>query len=306
MKTRGGKRKQDKVTQQPSVREFTDTRRERQPPEPPQTPPPTANRDGYEGRLDAVEREEVTTPVTNIAGRGVQWSTSQIAAWCEDSDQSVESDNVLMAEFSGEDGDIMTSYKAVKEAYNLILETSDEGDGDDAAIDVEGDVDELKMSIQEQKLINLELRVINLNGLILLLQFETKFPPTWASLPQEDKLRVINLRNKVKHTKLNTTKTISKTKSYTLKQNALNESKNFIPSLLPRKLGDVKQCELDKLLLEEGLEFISRYELELVSILLNPIVNSHYIFLFDVIGADGICRVDWQRFSVINADCRRT
>ena len=148
--------------------------------------------------------------------------------------------------------------------------------------------------------------MVNLNELIGLLQFETKFPPTWASLPQEDKLRVINLRNKVKHTKLNTTNTISKTKSYTIKQNALKESKNSIPSLLPRKLGDVKQCELDKLPLEEGLEFISRYELELVSILLNPIVNSHYIFLFDVIGADGIYRVDWQRVSVLKADCRIT
>lgn len=242
--------------------------------------------------MDDVEREEVSTPVTNIAGRGVQWSTSQIVACCIDSDESVASDQVLRDDFSGEEGDIVTSYEDVKDAYNLLMETSDEGDGEDAAIDMEGDVEELKRSLQEPKGINLELRVVNLNNLIGLLQFETKFPPTWASLPQEDKLQVIELRNKVKHTKLNTTKSISKTKSYTMKQIALNDSKSFIPSLLPRKLVDVKQCELDKLLLEEGLEFISRYELELVSMLLNPIVNSHYIFLFDVIGADGICRVD--------------
>ena len=230
--------------------------------------------------MAGVEREEPATPVRNINGRGVQWTTSQIVEWCLDSDESVASDQVRRDDFSGEEGDIMTSYNDVKDAYHLLMETSDEGDGEDAAIDMEGDVDELKMTLQEQKVINLELRVVNLNNLIGLLQFETKFPPTWASLPQEDKLQVIELRNKVKHTKLNTTKTISKTKSYTMKQIALNESKNFIPSLLPRKLGDVKQCELDKLLLEEGLEFISRYELELVSILLNPIVNSHYIFLF--------------------------
>ena len=100
MKTRGGKRKQDKVTSQSSGGESTDTRRQRQSPAPSETPPPPANRDSLEGRLDAVEREDVSTPVTNIAGRGVQWSTSQIVAWCIDSDQSVESDNVLMDDFT--------------------------------------------------------------------------------------------------------------------------------------------------------------------------------------------------------------
>ena len=224
MKTRGGKRKQDKVTSQSSGGEATDTRRQQQSPAPPQTPPPPANRDGLEGQLDGVEREELSTPVRNISGRGVQWTKSQIVEWCLDIDDSVESDQVGRDDFSGEEGDIMTSYNDVKDAYHLLIETSDEGDGEDAAIDMEGDVDELKMTLQEQKVINLELRVVNLNNLIGLLQFETKFPPTWASLPQEDKLQVIELCNKVKHTKLNTTKTISKTKSYTMKQNALNES----------------------------------------------------------------------------------
>ena len=87
-------------------------------------------------------------------------------------------------------------------------------------------------------------------------------------------------------------KNISKTKSYTIKKIALIESRHFIPTLLPRKMGDAKKRELDRLLLEEGLEFISRYELELVSFF-KPIMNSHYIFLFYVIGADGTCQVDW-------------
>ena len=157
----------------------------------------------------------------------------------------------------------------MKDAYHLLIVTCDEGDGEDAAMDIEGDGDETKMTLQEGKVIKLEVRVVNLNNLIGLLQFEIKFPTTWSSFPQDDKLQVIELRNKIKHTKLNTMKTISKTKSYTMKKIALIESKHFITTLLPRKLGDVKQCELDKLLLEEGLEFISRYELELVSIFLN-------------------------------------
>ena len=268
MKTRGGKRKQDKVTSQSSGGEATDTRRQRQSPAPPQTPPPPANRDGLEGQLDGVEREELSTPVRNISGRGVQWTTSQIVEWCQDSDESVASDQVGRDDFSGEEGDIMLSYNDVKDAYHLLIVTSDEGDGEYAAMDMEGDGDELKMTLQEEKVIKLEVRVVNLKNLIGLLQFEIKFPTTWASFPQDDKLQVIELRNKIKHTKLNTMKTISKTKSYTMKKIALIESKNFIPSLLPRKMGDVKQCELEKLLLEEGLEFISRYKPELVSFFL--------------------------------------
>ena len=147
----------------------------------------------------------------------------------------------------------------------MLIVTCDEGDGEDTVMDMEGDGDELKMTLQEEEITKLEVKVVTLNNLIGTLQYKIKFPATWSSFPQHNKLQVIELWNKIKHTKLNTMKNISKTKYYTLKQVALIESKIYIPTLLPRKLGDVKQRELDRLLLEEGLEFISRYELELVS-----------------------------------------
>ena len=92
MNTRVEKRKKDKVTSQSSGGEARDTRHQPQLPSPPQTPPPPANINGLEGQLDGVEREEFSTPVRNIAGRGVQWTAHQIAEWFRDSDEIVVSD----------------------------------------------------------------------------------------------------------------------------------------------------------------------------------------------------------------------
>ena len=219
------------------------------------------------GCSEAVSDEvsEPATPVRNISGRGVQWAANQISEWCPDSDESVESDQGEKYGFNGEEGDIMKSYNDVKAAYHLLIVTCDEGDGEDTVTDMEGDGDELKMTLQEKEITKLEVKMVTLNKQIGTLQYEINFPATWSSFPQHNKLQVFELWNKIKHTKLNIMKNISKTKSYTLKQVALIESKRYIPTLLARKLGDVKQRELDRLLLEEGLEFVSRYELELVS-----------------------------------------
>ena len=135
--------------------------------------------------------------------------------------------------------------------------------------------------------------MVTLNNLLGTLWYGANFPGTWSLFVEERKLQVIKLHNNIKHTKLKMLKNISKTKLYTLKQVSLIESKEIIPTLIPRKLGDTNQCELEKLLLEESLQFISIYELELVSFYLYTIVASHYILLFDLIGADGICGVDW-------------
>ena len=142
-----------------------------------------------------------------------------------------------------------------------MISTVNEGDGEDTVMDMEDDGDLLKMSLQEEKIRKLEIKVVTLNKLIGTLQYEVNFPATWSSFGEQHKLQVIELRNKIKHTKLNIMKNISKTKSYTLKQVALIKSKKFIFTIIQRKLGYTKQCELDKLLLEEGLEFRSRYEL---------------------------------------------
>ena len=143
--------------------------------------------------MAGVHREEPATPIRNIAERGVQWSANQIAEWCRDSAESVASDQVGRDDFNGEEGDIMESYNNAKDAYHLLIVTCDEGDEKYASMDMESDGDELKMTLQEAPIIKLEVKVVNLNNLIGLLQFEIKFPTTWSSFPQDNKLKVIEL-----------------------------------------------------------------------------------------------------------------
>lgn len=89
-----------------------------------------------------------------------------------------------------------------------MISNIDEGDEQDTGMDIEGDGDLLKMSLQEVKIRKLEVNLVNLNNLIGTLQCKVDSPETWLPFGEHHKLQVIKLSNKIKHTKLNIMKHI--------------------------------------------------------------------------------------------------